>query len=190
MPSSENPTLVTDSAAIVRYLDETYPKVPIFPPHPLREHHDSVLQELESISRAHFVKLSVPAIAGVFNGLDGAGFRDRWKEQLGGVSLESLLEPDARLAAWKAAEEGWTRVANVIDQAQEKEGVNPGAGPFVFGETPYYVDICLVARLVVLRRLPVPEVDGNQKPWEVIKDWNGGRWAKMVAGLEAAAALD
>jgi glutathione S-transferase len=183
--SSDRPMLVTDSTHIARYLDKAYPHNRLFPPQPLETHHDALLDQLERNMVPIVAKLTIPSSPNLFEEVDARCYEQRASPAFGGVPLKDLYrEPEARRAVWQETKEGWNKLAEFVDETRKSAGLDPSAGPFVFRKTPCYADLILIAMCMFFKISPLDRDEGIEHPWEMLKDWNNGRWERMVDTFE------
>lgn len=119
--------LLTQSLAIIDWLDETHPLPPLLPP--------------DRIVRAR-VRAVALAVAADTHPVQNLGVLKR---------IEALAGPDAA-RAW-----GHDTVARGLGavEAMLASGRGPGVGPFAFGPAPTLADICIVPQLLNARRFGV-----------------------------------
>jgi maleylpyruvate isomerase len=115
---------LTQSLAIIEYLDEVHPEPPLLPAHPLaqarvRAFAQSIACDIHPVNNLRILKY-----------------------------LESELGVD------KHARDRWVRhwIAAGFDALEAIAGGNRGAGPYAFGEHPTQADLCLVPQVFNARR--------------------------------------
>lgn len=117
---------LTQSLAIINYLDIRYPNVPLIP--------------AAAADRAHVVAMAM-AVACDIHPLNNLRVLKYLKSELG----HSQDEVDAWYAHWIT--EGLTGLEGMA---------KPSAGKFLFGDAPTGADVCLVPQLYNARRFNVP----------------------------------
>lgn len=121
------PRRLTQSLAILEYLEEVHPQPPLLPPDPW--------------SRARARQLALAVVAGI-QPVQNSGVLRRVKDELGG---------DER--AWAAA----TIAAGLAALEAEalRDGAAARPGRFLVGDAPSFADVCLVPQLYNARRFGV-----------------------------------
>jgi maleylpyruvate isomerase len=122
-------TVLTQSLAIVEYLDETHPQPPLLPP------------PADPVGRAR-VRAFAQAIAAETHAVQNLKVLNRIKA-LGHTQAEADAWAHDTIAEGLAACEALLRAGA------------PGAGPFCFGAAPGLADVCLVPQLYNARRFKV-----------------------------------
>lgn len=116
------PQPITQSLAILEFLDETAPNPPLLPPDP---HGRARVRSLALLLAADTHPMITPRIRGYLT--KSAGFDD---------------------AAWKAWQTQWFTAGL---QGFEKRLAEPGTGTFCHGDAVTTADICLASIIVVMR---------------------------------------
>ena len=170
-------TAVSDSGAIVRYLDRTYPNAgPTLVP-----------EELDALHRAFDAAFN----AAIFGGCDlgpisAAGmcaelpprsaeyFRRTREVFLGPLEDAAPLGSEKRAKYWKGAEKTFTTIAGWFGTGPDGEEKLRFRG----GGEICYADISIAAVLKGLEKaIPADE-------WQVtVMAWDGGRWARFMAAF-------
>lgn len=169
-------TGVADSAAIVRYLDKTYPETPrlIYP-------------ETDALQRVFdfaFEGLIVPKL-GVFmiplsnsqlNPSSEAYFR-RTREAKSGKKLEEWSPAGSELQRehWAALEAALGKLAGFYASGQDGQET-----VFVMGDRVSYADFIVAGWLVWARRVLGP----TSAEWKTIASWHDGKWEKLLKAIE------
>lgn len=166
--------VVSDSFAIARYLDETYPTTPTLVPAGT-----AALQALflnwawEEIGLPTFAMGAVTLCKGL-NPASQKHFREKREWQIG-APLEVLASaPEEKLAV---LEKNLEKLKRFIEANGE------GKGTFLGGDNITFADIQVASYLVTVR-LVVPEV------WAKISVFHGGKWAQLLEHLGAYEAVD
>ncbi|KAF9243907.1 hypothetical protein BU15DRAFT_72017 [Melanogaster broomeanus] len=170
--SGREPAIVSDSPAIARYLDETYPDPPIFTPlgkEAVEAHVAEVrplLVVLVNICVAHTSRI----------------LEDRHKEafiatrtKYFGVHPDDLFAPDKQEAVWKSVYDGLDRLSDYIERLETHR---PGASFPFGGDVPCYADFALCSGFMWLKKC------SPEGAWEKIQDLNGGKWERLCKGCE------
>ncbi|KAF8500716.1 hypothetical protein BU17DRAFT_72045 [Hysterangium stoloniferum] len=181
-------TVVSDSWAIAKYLDETYPDTGshrLFPDGTMALQMLSQVYIHKNLYLGSLARILAPHLTPLLSETSQKYYRET-REMFFRASLEELCPRDS--AKWK---EGWSNTQQVtkclaVDNAAfdtiatflNQNG--SGNEILVMGVRPSYIDFVLVSYLDLLAIL-LPD------QWEVVKTWNGGRWAKI---REACAVLD
>jgi len=163
-------TTLTESTAIVEYLEKQYPNHPtVFP---LGSH---ALQYAfldwfgNNISPAW--RYLVAATNGRLNPPGEKYFRAKREKQFG-MTIETMAPTgDEHIVEWAKIK----AVFDTIDKWVQK-----GDGRYLGGEQPGFADFVLTAFLLWMKGV---WRDGHRE-WEDIKTWNEGRWIKYLEGLQ------
>jgi glutathione S-transferase len=156
--------VVSESAAIAKYLDDTYPSTP------------ALFVDSESISQLAFIQahgdatkelwdFALPRIK--LHPVSDAYLR-RTKEPLWGKKMEDISPiGEEKEKQWGRLKEDWGRLA----------GRFPEDKTLVLGDRLSFADIVVVAHVALVKRL-MPE------EWDEVRTWHGGRWAAMLDHFE------
>lgn len=82
--------------------------------------------------------------------------------------------------------EVWKKMRKEFDLLDSWMSREEGAGVFIMGETPSYADFILGGMFMMTRAVPSgAERDGEEFDtiWDVMKEWHGGRWSRLMDGL-------
>ena len=161
--------VITDSARIAAYLDETYPDRPVLYPPGSR----AASAMLEYVVRQNFslpiFPVNLPAAHSILNPHSQVYFRAT-REKMFGKKLEDFAPPGpARDGVWKTVKEGLDRLAGFYDQNGEDK-------LFLFGDTFSFADTIVIGYLLWTRIVLGPESD----EWKTLASWNNGKWEKLV----------
>ncbi|KAF8492275.1 hypothetical protein BU17DRAFT_102988 [Hysterangium stoloniferum] len=164
------PTVVSDSWAIAKYLDESYPdtgSARLLP--------DGTMA-LQMLSQAYIhntlylgclARILAPHPMQLLSETSQKYYRET-REMIFSTSLEDLCPRGS--VQWK---EGWSNTQQIFDTIATFLDQNGSRDEILFmGVRPSYVDFVLVSFLDTLAIL-LPD------QWEIVKTWNGGRWAKL-----------
>jgi maleylacetoacetate isomerase/maleylpyruvate isomerase len=127
----QSPTPLTQSLAILEFLEETYPAPPLLPADAHARARVRSLAEMLAVDTHPLITPRVKKYLTTTAGFDAAAWR-AWQIQWVGTGLQAL---EQRLTG------------------------EPGAGVFCHGDTPTIADICLASILVVTRVFGI-EVEG------------------------------
>ncbi len=121
-------TALTQSLAIIDWLDATYPDPPLYPADP--------------ILRARALSMALTVVADI-HPID---------------NLRVLRRLEAQFGADQTAKDDWYRhwVTLGLAALEEQAGCGSGAGPCLGGDAPGIADVCLVPQLYNARRFAVP----------------------------------
>ncbi|KZV79730.1 hypothetical protein EXIGLDRAFT_714809 [Exidia glandulosa HHB12029] len=162
---ARHPGVISDSSSIAEYIESNYPTPSVLP---------SSSRTLQACFVSYLATNLLPAlrplvIPAVHRILDQRGqeYYRRTREPQFGVALEKILPYGSA-----AREEQWMKIAGVLDKIAGWFDENEGA------ESPVYADFVLAAYLLWL----VKRSGANQDGWATgrVRDWNDGRWAKIV----------
>lgn len=166
--------VVSDSFAIARYLDETYPTTPTLVPAGT-----AALQTLflswawDAIGLPTFA-LGAATLCKGLNPASQTYFREKRERQIG-APLEALASaPEEKLAALEGNLE---KLKGFIEANGE------GKTAFLGGDNVTFADIQVAAFLLTVR-LVVPET------WAKISKFQGGKWAQLLERLSSYEAVD
>jgi len=162
--------VVSDSLTIAKYLDATYPSHPTLLP--------LGASTPAAIFEDYFFSTAIGPLAlllladshGRLNPPSAAYFR-RTREESYGKTIEEFAPPGpVREAAWAGLKKGLSKV-----------GASYAKGTYFFyGETLSYVDLVAVSYLLWAKIVVGPE----NPEWKQVEEWDGGRWAKLIALTE------
>ena len=166
---------ISESAAIAKYLDETYPDTPqLFPDG------TAALQAvfLDGVWATFGLPLFMIIISRVCKGLNPPSeeyFR-RTREAKFGAKLEELNTPDQ----WVALEAGLAK----LDRWLSANG--PGKDELFLGDRISFADV-QVAGILVWGKITFGE---GSEEWQKIISWNGGRWKRLLERFDQYAEVD
>ncbi|KAI0720040.1 hypothetical protein C8T65DRAFT_634658 [Cerioporus squamosus] len=181
LPAIHDPstgTSVTNSTAIARYLDETYPDTPRVIPEGTEALHEAFEVALASTIAPQIFYILFPAVYGRVHVVSKPHFKTARESLLGGKLEEwSPLGSEAREQQWVKLEAGLGRVERWMT-ADGKER------RFFMGDKPSFADFVFGARLLGLKRA----IGEEGAEWKRVEQWHGGRWARLLESIEAYAA--
>ena len=163
---SSTGAVISDSSAIAKYLDETYPDTPIlFPPGKV-----AAIELAEWYIMQNFVatmrSIIVPRAHDILNPRSQEYFR-RTREVQFGMKLEEVSPPGPEL------DEGITQMKEGLDKVASLWDKNGTDKPYFFGEEFTYTDVVLVS-YILWAKITAPSI------WEKVESGNGGRWVKLL----------
>ncbi|VDB86229.1 unnamed protein product [Peniophora sp. CBMAI 1063] len=141
-PSTQR--VITDSFAITKYLDETYPDTPTLIPAGTGALQSAFVDKVvRSIVLAAFASLVGPVYeAGCFDEADRAHYRKTREAWFGGKPLEDIIKmgDEGMESGCKAYSDGLSEMAKYAEQAG-------GEGVFLSGQGPWFADTAVAAAL-------------------------------------------
>jgi glutathione S-transferase len=152
---------ISDSAAIARYLDETYPSTtPLLPP--------GSEALLNFVNRKTIVSLHSILCLKICRDLTPVGeeYYRRAREAQFGKKLEELspVGPQ-REEDWMQVRECITAAATLLDGKK-----------FVLGDTISFADVTIAALMLWLKRT----LGAESQEWKDMEGWNDGIWPKYI----------
>lgn len=178
-------TYVVDSPVIAEYLDRTFPSPAIFPNGSraliaLFQNH-LISSTPPSIYAHYFGLLIKPSVPKIMESTKSYEYFVKTRQALYRVKDLGEVCPrgEGRVQVWKKMK----REFDLLDGWMSRE---EGAGEFVMGETPSYADFILGGMFMMMKAIPSgPERDGEEfdTMWDVMKDWHGARWKRLMDGL-------
>ncbi|TBU62354.1 hypothetical protein BD310DRAFT_919227 [Dichomitus squalens] len=180
-PNTRTP--VADSAAIARYLDETYPATPRLFPHGTAALHAAFQAAFLAtfFAGGHFVAIGLPASHAVMNAPSAAYFRATREAALGKFLEFAPKGSEKRREHW----EGLKGIFHTFATWLEADGKETlfFAGE---GEKIVFADLVVAGALRCFRTI---FGDGSEE-WQDILTWDGGRWKRFAEALEKYEAVD
>ncbi len=166
---SSTGAFISESAAIVEYLDATYPDTPRLIPPGTRALHAAFIAAFDSKTQA----ISPLGISGVHAILSpcSAAFLRKTKEELLGVTIEEMdLHGEHRTRQWALVKDDFGKVDKWMTKGDT----------FVTGEIPTFADFVISACMLFLRIFL-----GEDSPeWKELSSWHDGRWGRLVKSFE------
>ncbi|KAK0430511.1 hypothetical protein EV421DRAFT_1721502, partial [Armillaria borealis] len=161
--------IISESAAIVEYLDATYPDTPRVIPPRTRVLHTAFVAAFESQLKA-IGPFTKPGVSAILSPRSEAFFR-KTREESVGVTVGDILPPGEHRAS---------QLAVVKDDLGKVDKWMTEGHTFVMGETPTFADFTMSAWLFFLRICL-----GEDSPkWKELSSWHDGRWGKLVKNFE------
>lgn len=160
-------TAVSESLAIARYLDATYPS---YGPRIVPEHAAGVQGALANTFFFSFVKSILPnlfpSIATQLGPRGEEYYRRTHPPWFGGKTLEDDCLPGP------VTEARWDQLQTVLGDTAK--WIDVEAGPFFMGETISFIDLQIAAVLTFLKRT------GDAEHWAKVTEWHDKRWARFM----------
>ncbi|KAK0184928.1 hypothetical protein F5146DRAFT_1005985 [Armillaria mellea] len=154
--------IISKSAAIVEYLEATYPDTPCLIPPRTRALHAAFIATFESQMKA-LGPFSTPAVNVILSPRSQV-FHRKMREESSGVTIEDMI----------LREEHRTRYLGKVDQWMTN-------GPtFVMGETPTFADFTM-SRWIFFLQICLGE---DSPEWKEVLSWHDGRWEKLLKSFE------
>ncbi|OCH88479.1 hypothetical protein OBBRIDRAFT_758180 [Obba rivulosa] len=176
--------VISDSAAIARYLDKTYPDTPVVIP-PETDALQAAFQH--AFSQAVVGQLGpimLPATNAQLNPRSEEYFRRTREISRGpmyGEKLEDWAPPgsEKRAKLWKDIKTGFARIAGWLT-ADGKDKI------LFMGDKVSYADITVAGWVVWVKRVLGPD----SADWKEFATWDNGKWAKLLELLEKYEVVD
>lgn len=155
---------ISDSFAIAKYLDETYPQAG-----PLLLPNGSILLQRAFISTFEENIAKIGPLVFDKSALKFDQENGKWYcaiiESRMGTKVEDIVPPPGtweKIQKWFEKMDGWYEEA--------------GKGLFVMGEEISLADVCVASYLMWMKRIFGEE----SEEWKEMMGWNAGRWARLV----------
>jgi glutathione S-transferase len=163
--------VVSESATIAEYLDETYPdKPPIFP-----KGSKALQYTFCDAHWPHWASLATTLLPRTCDKLkEGSKPYFRYtKEVAFGKKFEELSPVGpVRDGHWKGVKDGLNAIDGMMAKIPDQ--------PYIAGDSPSYVDIILASRLMWAKIV----LGEDSELWKEVTTWNGGRWDKVMKSME------
>lgn len=172
-------TAVSESAAIARYLDKTYPDTPALIPPETDALHAAFLHTFAALAK-NLLPVMVRATSVQLNPRSEEYFRTT-REAMFGAKMEEV----APVGSEKRAEY-WTGVEKVLHLFAEWLEADGKQKSFFLGEKVAFADIAIASFLVWVRVV----LGKESKEWTDVLTWDGGRWARLIDTLKTYEAVD
>jgi glutathione S-transferase len=182
------PFLITESRKIAEYLDYTYPSTPpLFPSLSTRKGglHENIISLFEAELVPAFAHICIPPMHLILGGESEAAFQYRWAPIYFQNQILSQVyrKPEERVEVWDSLHNGMDKISKIMDDIAVEFRTTAGDdewGPYVFGKDVSYADILMLAFFMCSAAVPADRDEGISRPWDVVKNWHGGRWERMV----------
>ncbi|KAK0188385.1 hypothetical protein F5146DRAFT_1104044 [Armillaria mellea] len=165
--------LVSDSAAIARYLDKTYPETPCVIPKGTDALHRAFDEALVIQFRATVLwRFTFAKTISIMNPVSEEYYRrTRQGRLLEGQRPEDVVpKGEEREREWAKLEEAFGKVDRWYGKGDR----------YVMGDVVSYADFTVAASVRLYRTL----FGEDSKEWKDISTWQGGRWGVLVKDLE------
>ncbi|KAK0482764.1 hypothetical protein IW261DRAFT_1550505 [Armillaria novae-zelandiae] len=158
--------IISESAAIVEYLETTYPDTPRLIPPGTRALHAAFIAAFESKMKAA-EPFNIPAADVILSPRSEVFYRKQ-REEWSGVTIEDMILHGEHRAR---------QLALVKDDLSKVDKWMTKGQIFVMGlETPTFADFVMCAWISFLRIAL-----GEDSPeWKELSSWHDGRWGKLV----------
>ncbi|PPR05025.1 hypothetical protein CVT24_010218 [Panaeolus cyanescens] len=163
---------VSDSYAILEYLEKTYPDRPTLFPDNTKGLHLSFIVALRNTGITALVPFLIPAECEKLN--------PKSKEYFYRTRSEKFVKPlETTLPTGEEGEKQWAKFKGALDIIDGWYAATDYLGPFLMGDKVGFGDV-LVASYLTWAKV----IWENETKWNEIASWNGGRWAKLLESLE------
>jgi glutathione S-transferase len=156
---------IVDSYQIAAYLDSQYPSTPTILPKGLNALQTAFEYAIFLMAGA-FAPITLPATHSILNE-ESQDYFYRTK----GIEKVKLREDQM--------DEQWRKFEATLGVIDGWLKMNDDGQKFISGDSISYVAISLAARIMWMKKV----LNGN-KGWERIREWHGGRWARLIAEFE------
>ncbi|KAK0460797.1 hypothetical protein IW261DRAFT_1390991 [Armillaria novae-zelandiae] len=166
-------TVVSDSAAIARYLDKTYPETPTVIPVGTDVFHYAFEEALITHFRITALwRFTIAKANSSLNPVSEEYYRRTREARLSeGQKLEDTVpKGEEREREWAKLNEAFGKVDRWYGKGDK----------YVMGDIVSYADFTVSASVMWFRIL----FGEDSKEWKDVSKWNGGRWGALVKGLE------
>ena len=164
--------VISDSQAIVAYLDEEYPDTPKLIPDGCSTAISLLLQTFGEVFAA-IRNVSIPATMGILNEGSVDFFRQTREESFGKKFEDIAPVGEKYNEAWEAMRQGLAKLAALYDR-------NAPGSLLYFGETFTFADACVISVLVYLRIV----IGAETSEWKSVEECCEGRWKKLLDEYE------
>ncbi|KAG1863172.1 hypothetical protein DFJ58DRAFT_869225 [Suillus subalutaceus] len=159
--SPQAPIVLSNANHIAEYLEVTYPARQVFP---------EGSRALQALFVHYIQEIFVKPLLPIMVPLSHQHLPERSQSHfLSGTTPSYLSVPPEREQAWRAVQEQFDFLANILD----KNSGTDGDGVVAMGHELTYADFAIVSVLIWIEK--VAPHDG----WVRIRQWNGGRWGKL-----------
>ncbi|KAG2753173.1 hypothetical protein P692DRAFT_20722903 [Suillus brevipes Sb2] len=165
--------VIADSLAIAEYLDKTYPEKPIIP-----RGANALMGLFEPaycrVAYGKAVKLILTKTLEVMNDSSREYFIQTRLELLGETRWEAVSEENVQ-QQWEDFKKG----LDEIDKWYQKSG-----GKWIMGDTFSFADMVVACRTIWWNTI------FDEEQLRELHSWNGGRWARVLADVNAQCGTD
>lgn len=159
--SPQVPIVLSNANLIAEYLEVTYPARQVFP---------EGSRALQALFVHYIQEILAKPLLPIMVPLSHQRLPERSQNHfLSGITSSHLSVPLEREQAWRAVQEQFDFLANILD----KNSGTDGDGVVAMGHELTYADFAIVSVLIWVEK--VAPHDG----WVRIRQWNGGRWGKL-----------
>ncbi|KAF9039154.1 hypothetical protein BJ165DRAFT_1352265 [Panaeolus papilionaceus] len=163
---------VSDSFAILQYLEKTYPERPTLFPDNTKALHFVFQVALRSTDISAVVPFLIPA--------EGAKLNPRSKEYFYRTRSERFGKPlEDTTPTGEEGEKQWAKFKAGLDTINDWYEMTDDGGPFMMGNKLGWSDVFLASQLTWAK-----VVWQGEPQWQEISSWNGGRWAKLLEAMK------
>ncbi|KAH7925163.1 hypothetical protein BV22DRAFT_1065541 [Leucogyrophana mollusca] len=160
--------IITDSFAIVEYLEKTYPTKPVLP------YNSKVLIRTFEPTFVACTQVSVRLIvfrtAEILNARSAEYFIRTRSKNFGIADWEEMSPVgEKRDADWANLKKGLDTVSGWYEKSE---------GKWIMGDTFSYADIIVACRILWFKRVL------KEEEWKEVSSWNNGRWANVLVDVE------
>ncbi|KAI0674342.1 hypothetical protein C8Q78DRAFT_1116508 [Trametes maxima] len=163
--SRGTPTVRSNANGIAEYLEAAYPARPIFP-EGSRAMQALFVHYVQDI----FVKPLLPIVVPLTHQRLPEPSQTHFRRDDTSTPNPGALDGQQRERAWVAVKEQFNFLAMILDK-----NYSDGNGVIAMGRDVTYADFALCSILVWLEKVSPLDC------WARIRDWNGGRWAKLYS---------
>ncbi|KAI0072492.1 hypothetical protein K474DRAFT_374277 [Panus rudis PR-1116 ss-1] len=158
--SRSRPAILSNAHTIAEYLESTYPARPVFP---------EGSRALQTLFVHHIQDVFAKPLLPILVPLSHQRLPERSQVHFQGSAPSSQMPGPQREQAWRAVKEQFDFLAVMLD----KNSPPDGDGVVAMGRDVSYADFALCSVLIWIER--VSPHDG----WPRVRQWNGGRWARL-----------
>ena len=171
-------TTVTESAAIARYLDRTYPN-PVLIPKGTDALHEAFTEAFRTALATDLVHVGLLPTWAQLNPYSQEYFRRTREARFGKLEDVAPEGSEKRAKHWKAVEDGLHMLKGWI----EADGTEK---LFFTGESIAYADVTVAAFLTWIKTV----FGEGSKEWRDVMEWDDGRWARFMGEFDAIGGVD
>ncbi|KAK0188401.1 hypothetical protein F5146DRAFT_664420 [Armillaria mellea] len=159
--------LVSDSAAIARYLDKTYPETPCVIPKGTDALHHAFTEASESHFRVRTLwRLTLAKATSMMNPASQYSRAREWSR----ILEDPVPTGEERQREWAKVREAFGKVDRWYGEGDR----------YVMGDVVSFADFTVSAWVMWFRTL----FGEDSEEWKDVSTWHGGRWGALVKDLE------
>lgn len=166
-------TTVSDSIAIVRYLDKTYPGTPLLIPPETDAFHAALQDLFNPLIVEKLAPLLLPHSCIQLNPSSEEYFRRTREARFGKLEEWSPRGSAVREGHLETLKASLTKVASFLN-------ANGSNKTFFMGDRICYADFILAGWLIWVKRV----LGAESQEWLSITTWSDGKWAKLISAVE------